>query len=258
MYGYIYETTNLIDGKKYIGQHVASEFDPSYKGSGKYLWNAINKHGWSNFSVRMLCPCFSQEELDAEEIDYIAHCNAVESPDYYNLQAGGQTGNIAGSRMSAEAKINMSLRNLRLGRWQGDDNPSRKLEFTQEMRLAISKRMKGLLVGPKNPMYGKHHSAATRKKISNKLSGENNPFYGKKHSDDTKKKISESRIGDKNPGANKIWITNGVQNKRVSPESLDVYINEGWRKGRLVSDETKRKHAESTKSRSRDSKGKFL
>lgn len=113
MYGYIYETTNHLDGMKYIGQHVATEFDPNYKGSGKYLWNAINKYGWDNFSAKMLCPCFSQEELDAEEIDYIAHCNAVESSNYYNLQAGGQTGNIAGSRMSDETKYKMRLRNLR-------------------------------------------------------------------------------------------------------------------------------------------------
>lgn len=59
MYGYIYLTTNLINERKYIGQHTSSEFDPNYKGSGKILWQAINKYGWDNFSVRMLCPCFS-------------------------------------------------------------------------------------------------------------------------------------------------------------------------------------------------------
>lgn len=258
MYGYIYETINQVNGKKYIGQHVASEFDPNYKGSGKYLWKAINKYGWSKFEVRILCPCFSQDELDAEEIDYIRHCDAVNSPEYYNLQAGGHSGNISGSKMSDEARNNMSLRNLRLGRWQGDKNPSRNMEYTSERRLAISKRMKGLLVGPKNPMYGKHHSPAARQAISAKLSGENNPSYGKRPSDETRRKISESRLGDKNPGANKIWITNGVQNKRVSVELLSVYTNEGWKKGRSVSDETRRKHAESAKSRGRDSKGKFL
>ena len=35
MYGYIYITTNLINGMKYIGKHKASMFDPAYKGSGK-------------------------------------------------------------------------------------------------------------------------------------------------------------------------------------------------------------------------------
>ena len=70
VYGYIYETTNLVNGHKYIGQHASSEFDPNYKGSGKLLWQAIHKYGWDNFKARMLCPCFSQEELDDEEIRF--------------------------------------------------------------------------------------------------------------------------------------------------------------------------------------------
>lgn len=34
MYGYIYVTTNLINGRKYIGQHAKPEFDESYYGIG--------------------------------------------------------------------------------------------------------------------------------------------------------------------------------------------------------------------------------
>ena len=41
MYGYIYETTNLINGKKYIGKHKADCFDKSYIGSGTILTRAI-------------------------------------------------------------------------------------------------------------------------------------------------------------------------------------------------------------------------
>lgn len=42
MYGYIYLTTNLINGKKYIGQHASPVFEPDrYIGSGVILWKAI-------------------------------------------------------------------------------------------------------------------------------------------------------------------------------------------------------------------------
>ena len=37
MFGYIYETVNLIDGKKYIGKHKSSKFDSKYLGSGTYI-----------------------------------------------------------------------------------------------------------------------------------------------------------------------------------------------------------------------------
>ena len=30
MYGYVYETINLINGKKYIGKHVSNSFDSNY------------------------------------------------------------------------------------------------------------------------------------------------------------------------------------------------------------------------------------
>lgn len=256
MYGYIYETTNLINGKKYIGQHIANEFDPDYKGSGKYLWRAINKYGWNNFSVRMLCHCFSQEELDAEEIDYIAHCNAVESPDYYNLQAGGQSGNISGSKLSDETKLKMSQN--RKGRFTGNLNHMYGKHLSDETKNKISMKLKGKLSGKNNPMYGKHWSEDRKADKSAQMTGELNPFYGKKHSEDTKRKLSESRMGADNPCYSKIWITNGTQNKRVNSSELNAYIEEGWKKGRSVSNETRRRHAEAAKSRYRDSSGKFL
>lgn len=45
MYGYIYQTTNLINGKVYIGQHMSESFDANYYGSGKWLKRAIAKYG---------------------------------------------------------------------------------------------------------------------------------------------------------------------------------------------------------------------
>ena len=50
MYGFIYITTNNLDGKKYIGQKSYSM--PNWKrylGSGIYLKRAIKKYGRENF-----------------------------------------------------------------------------------------------------------------------------------------------------------------------------------------------------------------
>lgn len=89
MYGYIYLTTNLINNKKYIGQHKSSELDESYKGSGKVLLQALDKYGHENFKCEILTWCKSKKELDEQEEFYIDLYNCVESDEFYNLKPGG-------------------------------------------------------------------------------------------------------------------------------------------------------------------------
>ena len=59
---YIYLTTNLVNGKKYIGQHNGSIKD-DYLGSGVLLVKAIKKYGKENFKKEIL------EERDITELD---------------------------------------------------------------------------------------------------------------------------------------------------------------------------------------------
>lgn len=91
MYGYIYLTTNKVNGKKYIGQHKGG-FDPNYIGSGTILWDAIRKYGRENFYPTSLMVCKTKEELNDMEIFFINTFNAVESEDFYNVVNGGLGG----------------------------------------------------------------------------------------------------------------------------------------------------------------------
>lgn len=88
---YIYLTTNLINGKKYIGQHKG-ELNDSYYGSGTNIIKAIQKYGKENFKKEILCICSNREELDEKEKEYIKKYNAVEDPNFYNLHEGGSGG----------------------------------------------------------------------------------------------------------------------------------------------------------------------
>lgn len=87
---YIYLTTNLVNGKKYIGQHYGS-VDDRYLGSGVLLTKAVEKYGRENFEKEVLEIC-TKEELDEKEKYWIKKYNALESEDFYNLSEGGQKG----------------------------------------------------------------------------------------------------------------------------------------------------------------------
>ena len=88
---YIYLTTNLINGKKYIGQHKG-ELNDFYFGSGVLITKALEKYGKDNFKKEILEICSSREEADEKEKFYISKYNAIEDETFYNLQEGGTRG----------------------------------------------------------------------------------------------------------------------------------------------------------------------
>lgn len=90
-YGYIYRTTNLINNRKYIGQHAKGEFDRFYYGSGKILLKAVDKYGKNNFKVEVLDWAGSKEELDQKEIWWIDFLDAANSNMFYNILIGGSS-----------------------------------------------------------------------------------------------------------------------------------------------------------------------
>lgn len=92
--GYIYLTTNLVNGKKYIGQSsFTSKESTSYLGSGKYLIKAVKKYGKHSFHKDIIEEGnFSVKHLDELEIKYIKDHDAVKSPNYYNISPGGRGG----------------------------------------------------------------------------------------------------------------------------------------------------------------------
>ena len=95
MYGFVYITTNHINGKKYIGQ---KKYDKQgkwkeYLGSGIILSRAIKKYGKENFSKQIIDECKTKEELNLKEKYWINYFDAVNSDNFYNIAEGGDGGN---------------------------------------------------------------------------------------------------------------------------------------------------------------------
>jgi group I intron endonuclease len=86
-YGYIYITTNLINEKRYIGQHKSINWNSNYYGSGVALKQAIKKYGKENFTCFPLAWAWNKKELNQLEMEYIAHYKPE-----YNITKGGTGG----------------------------------------------------------------------------------------------------------------------------------------------------------------------
>jgi hypothetical protein len=63
IYYILYETTNLVNGKKYRGIHKTENLEDGYLGSGYALLESVNKYGKENFTREVLRFCESYDEL---------------------------------------------------------------------------------------------------------------------------------------------------------------------------------------------------
>lgn len=232
MYGYIYMTTNLINGKMYIGQKKSTNFlKERYLGSGSLLRKAVKKYGKENFKVEMLCECDSKEELDEMEIYFIKQFDAKNNDNFYNLTPGGESGvggpKFKGHKHTEESKKKISegnkgANNKFFGKHHNEETKKimrekakKRKPVSQETREKLSKIHKGV-------KFTEEH----KRKISEAQKGQNGNNYGKKLSKETKSKIS-------NTVSNQIWMNDGNRSYRINKELVDEYIKKGFLLGRL-------------------------
>lgn len=217
MYYTIYKITNKIDGKFYIGSHKTKNLDDKYMGSGKYLKFAQEKYGLEYFEKEILHVFDTPEEMYAKEAE-IVNEEFIATENTYNIKIGGFGGWDYINRN--EIMHNGMTRN----EFNKMFSPFRN--FSEEKRKEIQ-------------------SKATQKIIENELwkpgikeikrKYPNGTFYGKNHSNETKQKMSQSAIGkqdgEKNSQYGTMWITNGIENKKIKKDDI---IPEGWSRGRII------------------------
>ena len=227
MYGYIYKTTDLTNGKIYIGQHKSDTFvAESYVGSGIILRNikkSLEQSGLSvkdRFKTELIEECSSDEELNEREIYWISYYNSMDPSIGYNLHEGGLN--------------TIAERNGMFGRHQSDESKQKNREYHEGTVWItdgnVDKQVKpecvdtylqnGFVLGRSNQrLDGKKLPLDVVEKISKSLSGV-------KKSDEHRKKLSMVAKG-------RVYVTNGVVTKRVYPEEAEELIKQGFRYGRI-------------------------
>ena len=86
MFFYVYQITNLVNGKIYVGKHKSDRHpnENGYYGSGKQISAAIKKYGIENFKKEVLCYCSSIEEMSIKEAEIVTE-DFVKRKDTYNM-----------------------------------------------------------------------------------------------------------------------------------------------------------------------------
>ena len=219
--GFVYLTTNLVNGKIYVGKHEFKNKVKNYLGSGTYFKRALKKYGEENFKRKILRLCYTLHELRIWEHVYIVKYKSYIRSIGYNI---------------AKGDVNTS-----------EYNPATLIEVRKKISETLKRRYKNGeikhigLKGSEHPMYGKKHSDKTKHKIaeskSKQLKKYGHPMLGKHLSKETKHKISES---------NKAWAKEhaDLMSKRMVGK---LSGHKHWNFGKHLSEETKRKIAESHK-----------
>jgi group I intron endonuclease len=173
MYGLVYCATNIISGKKYIGQTTSTlgirKANHLSGRTNKHLARSIAKYGVDNFEWDVICEADSREDLDFWESHYISKFETTNRDKGYNIKSGG-----AGSKHSEDTKDLISKSKL-----------GKPLSEHHRISISNTQRLKGNWKGGRNPNSGK----------GEQLRDSANPMFGKKHSEASKTKISLARKG---------------------------------------------------------------
>jgi group I intron endonuclease len=246
----IYKTTNLINGKFYIGKDKHN--NPKYLGSGKILKLAIKKYGIKNFIKDIIEECDNEIYWLEREIYWIKYYDSVKSG--YNIALGGNGGDtisnnpnrdLIGKRHSERMKDPLVNKNKAKGktvkpRKKDDPNWIKKKPQRPSPLIGRTTSRKGIpnpshskWMKENNPMKGKTHTD----EVKNILKAVNS----KPKSEEHKRKISETLKGTK-PGNMKQIIINNLSYESLSEAARQLMLPLSTVKNRLKSSSKKFKN----------------
>lgn len=209
----IYKTTNLINGKIYVGKDKHN--NQKYFGSGILLKRSIKKYGLNNFEKIILDFCENEDDLNIKEKIWIEKLKSNDLTIGYNITDGGEGGDTLTNHPFRTEIIRKTT------------------EAINKIKYKISDHHSDVK-GEKNPMFGKKHSEESKNKMSinTKKSFENNPNLIK-NLKECRKKLSKGR---KNPNYNPTPILQYDKNMNLIKEWDDLYsLKENGFNSKLIS-----------------------
>ena len=241
MYYYVYQITNLLNNKIYVGKHKSAKHpsENGYYGSGKQIKAAIEKYGIENFKKEVLYYCNSMEEMADKELSIVTE-DFVKRKDTYNMHKGGPGGwdHYNGSK---EHSANSSKGGKKRAR--DPANPFYNAEFQEKYNWTRSpEHMKLMNERAKDPEAIAKRQATFKKRGHSQ--GEKNSQFGRIWiSNVLTKEVKRITINDAIPEGwvrgkkghtiTKCWVNNGVKEHYILLEKEQEYKLKGFSSGRL-------------------------
>lgn len=216
VYYTIYQITNLVNGKIYIGKHITSDLDDDYMGSGKHLRHAMAKYGVENFHKEILHVFDNEADMNAKEAELVTAEFVLEDTNY-NLNPGGN-----GGWGYINSNDELRIAKNRKARVAANKIIREKYGITNVSQLPHVKEIYSILMKER-------HASGEFKQYPPPS------FKGRLHKEESKRKIGEAnskhQSGSGNSQFGTMWITDGIDNQKISK---DAAIPNGWRKGRTM------------------------
>lgn len=192
--GFVYLTTNLVNGKVYVSQHKFSNYTKHYLGSGTVFEQALKKYGRKNFKRKILKLCYTINQLNGWETYYTLKYNPKLDPNIgYNQIIGPihRCGNrnpacypeirkkmIESNRRTALNKEYRERQSEIMKDYFKTHEPHFKgCKHSEETRNKMSKSMKGRIAWNKGVPMSEERKRLQSEKMKGRYVGSNNPNY---------------------------------------------------------------------------------
>ena len=243
-YHFVYRTTNLVNGKFYIGVHSTWDLSDGYLGSGKYIRMAIRKYGRENFTCEIL------QFFDDRDSAYLAEKEEVAkhfgTKPCMNLHPGGCGGWANANERRAwlhrnnpkwAAENSETMRGVM--RKRVTDNPEEFARFldagrrssvgrpvSEEKRAKHSAAMRGRHTGSDNSQHGWRwiHDSETLEARKVPPTTETPAGWSEGRRPKTQKELV---------GPSRTWMNLNGKSRIVKNSDVDAFAAQGWTRGRI-------------------------
>ena len=229
-YNFVYKTTNNLNGDYYYGVHSTNNLDDGYMGSGARIKRSINKYGKENFT-REIVQFFSRKKCAYYLESAIVTQKLIDDPHCLNLAIGGFGGNTYAGFTDEQlkdigAKISKANKGKKIGPMSEEHKQKLRKPKSEEHKQKLREHHADQS-GYKNPMYGKNaEDYMTPEAIKEKRSRQSKKIKEYYKNPENRKRCGLSAL-------NKKCINNGTINKLVQSSELDIFLNKGWKLGRI-------------------------